>query len=412
MNVKLPKLEIWQQDLFNKYLENTNGKIFVTKSTRQVGKSAIITLLLVYASLKESNSISKAISPIFQQANKLFEDTAKLAGKLVARKNGSDLTLTFINGSKVQFSSAEQGDNLRGYTIKKSGILAIDEAAYIDSDFFYGVLLPMTNVHNSDIFLFSTPRARQGMFYELFQSGLNDKDGKIISCDWTAYDTSKYLNQETLEVYRKQLPIQIFRAEFLGQWIENESSVFGDFSKVLKDKVSKDIETFFGIDWGTGTGGDYTAISIFNSKKEMVDIVYFNDKDETATIGEIVKLANKYRPTKIIVETNSIGNVYYGLLKKAIQKSGIKSQVIGFTTTNDSKDKIICNMQVLIQESKCSLLNNEELIKQMNGYEMTFSKNGKRVYNNGKNADHDDLVMATAICLYNIDGKNYNISVL
>ena len=93
-----------------------------------------------------------------------------MAGKeLILKQNNGSLKITFINGSTVEFSSAESGDNLRGFTIKRSGILAIDEAAYIDSDVFYSVLLPMANVYKSDIFIFSTPKARDGFFYDLYQ---------------------------------------------------------------------------------------------------------------------------------------------------------------------------------------------------------------------------------------------------
>ena len=48
----------------------------------------------------------------------------------------------------------------------------------------------------------------------------------------------------------------------------------------------------------------------------MVFVDYFNDKDETETINYIASIIIKYRPKVVSVETNSIGNVYYGLLKK------------------------------------------------------------------------------------------------
>lgn len=36
-----------------------------------------------------------------------------------------------------------------------------------------------------------------------------------------------------------------------------------------------------GIDWGTGTNEDDTAIAVFNEAREMVALHHWNDKDET-----------------------------------------------------------------------------------------------------------------------------------
>ena len=74
-----------------------------------------------------------------------------------------------------------------------------------------------------------------------------------------------------------------------------------------------------GIDWGTGTNEDETAIAVFNEAREMVGLHHWNDKDETQTIKEIVKLIELYQPLKVQVETNSIGSVFLGLLDKAIK---------------------------------------------------------------------------------------------
>lgn len=414
LTVHLPALESWQRPVYDMWEQNPNGKIFIIKSIRQVGKSALAQVILIAASMKKPKSISYLIEPVLSQARRMYEDIVKLAGQLVQKANGGTFEITFINGSKIVFKSEEQGDSIRGGTIKGSGVLIVDEAAFIDSDFFYSVLLPMTNVNKSNVFIFSTPKAKQGFFYELFMNGLDRSNGKCISFDWTTYDTSKYLDKETLEVYRKQLPASSFKSEFLGQWLDSVSSVFGDWQHVIKDPAHPENKQYYiGIDWSGQGQHDYTAISIFNKHAEMVDLYYFNDKDETETINFIVNIAKKYAPIKIAVETNSIGKIYYGLLDKALVKAQVKSRLIGFMTTNDSKDKIMSKLQVAIQNNQVSLLNDPELIKEINGYEMAFSKNGHRIYgNNAKSAEHDDIVMATAIAFDSLQSGDYSISIV
>ena len=54
----------------------------------------------------------------------------------------------------------------------------------------------MTNVHKSNIILFSTPRFREGLFYNLYMDGENPDINNVISFDWTKYDTTKFLSTE------------------------------------------------------------------------------------------------------------------------------------------------------------------------------------------------------------------------
>ena len=410
MTIQLPPLEQWQRDLFDIYEANEKGKIIVTKAVRQVGKSICLSLLVIAASIKEPRSESKVVLPIYKQAEKAYEKLCEIGAPLITKQNASGLKVTFINGSTVEFSSAESGDNLRGFTVRRSGILAIDEASFMDSDFFYSVLLPMTNVFKSDIFIFSTPKARQGFFYDLFEQGIKD-DPKVISVDWTKYDTSKYLDTETLEIYKKKLPRSVFRSEYLGEWLETNESVFADFQDLFIEKATENNVYYFGIDWSGQGQCDYTAISIFNSLNEMVDIVYFNDLDETETIDKIIELAIKYKPKKITVETNSIGNIYYGLLQKAIRRTKLPIIVQGFVTTNDTKDEIISALQVAIQNKDIRFKRDDELERELNNYQLTFSKTGKRVFNS-RTGFHDDLVMATAICLNSMKKGQYTISII
>jgi len=53
--------------------------------------------------------------------------------------------------------------------------------------------------------MISTPRFKTGEFYETYLRGLNgEKD--IYVYDFNNYDTSKFLNSDRLEYYRKTIP--------------------------------------------------------------------------------------------------------------------------------------------------------------------------------------------------------------
>lgn len=398
MKVKLPKLELWQRDLFNIYKEYPKDKWVVVKSGRQRGKSICIEVLLIYVSLLQGNSFSLFVSPVILQARKVYQDIVKMASQVIKRDNASTLEIEFINGSVIKFGSAQQADSLRGFTVKGTGLLVIDEALAISDTVFYQILVPTTNVFHSDIFIISTPRQKQGFFYELFIKGQQGSD-KIISVDWNNYDTSKYLPKEMLEMYREQMPRLAFQSEILAEFIDGDSTVFENVNNCIKDtEIDYNKPVYIGIDWGTGSGGDSTAIAIGQlgiNGLEVKRIDAFNDKNVQDTIEYIVQLTNKFKSdVSVIVEQNSIGKVYYQVLVNSITNPRVLCGL--FNTTNKSKDRIIKRLCVCFEQEKISIPNDLKLKNELGTYECKPSPTGLPTYN-AKSGFHDDRVMALAI---------------
>lgn len=420
MRIIMPELNQWQKDLVDVYLQHPNNQWFIVKSPRQVGKSIALEYLLVYASLSEKNSVSMAISPTISQARKLFNDIVLFASKVINKANCSLLYIEFINGSSIHLKSAEQGDSVRGFTTKRKGILVVDEAAYINKDWFYSVVVPIANVYKSDIFLFSTPKYKQGLFYELFTSSSEH----ILSIDWTTYDLSKYLTPDLLELYRQQLPKASFQSEYLAEFIEGEGAVFTEFKKCIGDvEFNKTLPLHIAVDWGTGTGNDDTAISIgqFDGQKMLVGKqIYFNDKKTNETtdyLMDLIKLYVRrgYREINIIVEHNSIGQVYFDILKDKIDEyetnyndiledwhKEIEINISQFTTTNKSKKRLIEMLTMLFENDSIVIPNDSKLLTQLSMFEASINSNGTVVYK-GANNSHDDLVMSLCFLISELE---------
>lgn len=391
----------WQRDVINGVYNNFKGFIHCVKSARQLGKSTVLETILLKTALENNKTVSICMSPTSAQAEKIFKELVDivLPTPLYKASNAAKLSINLLNGSVILFKSAEQDEAaLQGYTV--SGILCIDEAAYIADDVFYAIL-PWVRVHSAPILMTSTPRYKEGFFYKYYQLGF-ENGNKVLSYDWLEYDTSELLSEEDKETLRKQLPRDKYLSQVLGVFLDQEGTVFGDFSNVVGSEVSKSTVYYFGIDWGSGVGGDETAVAIFNGDKQMVALEHWNDKDETETIKSIVELCKKYQPIKVTVEVNSIGRVFYGLLSKAIKGLGIR--LCEFNTTNDSKQKLVNGLQVAIQNGEVQLLDDRNLQLEMAMYEMKLSKNGKPTYN-AASGYHDDLVIATMIGLHSISVK-------
>lgn len=400
------KLYAWQTQVLNELKNSWRGYIHVIKSKRQCGKSILLQTILIQTAINKSKSTSILLSPTIEQARKIFNSCKAVIQptKLYNKHNDTQLFLKLSNGSELLFKSAEQKVGLRGYTV--TGVYCVDEAAYIPDNIFYETMA-WVNVSQAPVIVCSTPNHKTGFFYKYYTLGF-ENGNKIYSYNWSKFDTSALLPNEKLEQYRREFPAYKFKTDYLGEFLDNEGGVFGDYSGIISNNFSTECNCYFGIDWGSGQGQDETAIAIFNSNKEMMGLYHFNDKDETQTINYIIELIRQYKPLKIEVETNSIGAVFYGLLDKAIKKSGLPVMLIKFTTTNDSKERIINNFQVLMQNKQVTILDDATLKVQLDMYEMKTNNNGKRTYN-AANGYHDDCIIAMLLALDCINKGMYNI---
>ena len=397
--LKSAKMISWQGDCVSEFVKMNKGDTLVICSQRQVGKSFTCSQLLLYTAINYSGSTSIYVSPTNDSSRKFFTDIKNMVenSHLTTKINESLLIIEFINKSQIIFRSAES--KLRGYSCKKGGILVVDEAYYVPAD-IWEVVLPFTNVDNSKKVFISTPRFKVGFFYDCYMRALaGDKGYHLIST--TDYDTSMFLSEEQKQEYTRLLSPQAYKSEILGQWLDSGEGLFGDYASVFFLPEDKNPE-IVGIDW-SNNGGDDTVLSGFNSSKQqcMLEIVT-NVEDPVARAIQIADIINSH-PTikKVIAETNSIGEVYISILKKHLKNPSILKN---FTTTNDSKKRIVEKLIAAIGQKVITLLPNSKLDYQLSIYEMQSLKNGNYTYNGKK----DDCIMATCFAVdefYNTGSK-------
>lgn len=385
-----------------RYGINSNH-IHVVKSKRQVGKSLLIQGELLYFSLNYAKTINCCISPTLNQARKIYKDILNGVERsgVIKKKNDSLLEITFINDSTILFKSAEQKDNLRGYTY--TGLLAIDEASYINDEIF-SIVKPSTDVHRCPILITSTPKFRIGFFFELYQKGLTGTKG-ISSYDFNEFDTSALLSKEALEMYKQMLPKNQYLTEYLGEFLDSDSSVFCGFKECIKAPLSNEYkELYIGIDWGNGTNNDDTVICGINERGEQVFVEAFNNKNTTEQIDYISLYLQAYmsKIKKILCESNSLGRPLTELLRTKINKSGL---IEDWTTTNQSKARLVSQLQVAFEQQKITLLNDDKQTAELSMYEATYNMKTGNISYNAPVGGHDDICIALMLaweCKQNI----------
>ena len=380
-----------QNELIDLCLDDET-KYIVSSVGRQWGKSFLGMNILLKWVLEDNNSVGMWVAPIFAQSKKVFEELSKsLVGTgLTKSANKSELTITFINGSIIYFRSAEREDNLRGYT---NTYLVVDEAGYIKDNVWNEVLRATVLVKGRKVLFLSTPKGRN-WFYNLALRGDSDEYPQYKTFRGSSFDSPFITEQELIEA-KMSLPENIYRQEILAEFLDSGGEVFSNLKtnctltsyppKVTGEKY------YAGLD--IGRANDYTVLTILNSKGEVVRILRERQNVWNVIISEVVKVLREYNP-RVYIEINGIGDPIYEQIRKQY------SQADPFLTTNDSKQNIIEELILGLNEEKVQLPTqdlNPDLYRELSVFTYEYSPRTRRVKYGAPSSFHDDMVMSLAL---------------
>ena len=412
----------YQQAVINEVKDaKGSGKTVVVKSRRQVGKSVLIANLLLYYAINYKGTKNYVLSPTLKQGKNIYKSIINAISGcgIIKSKNATDLFITLINGSSISIKSAEQKESLRGETC--TGILCIDECAYISSE-VYNIVKPWCDFHKAVTLMVSTPFVKSGFFWEYYNHGLN-REYNCVSIDWSDEkyqdDMDFILPPSKLEEYRKLLPKNVFLTDYLGIFIDDDGTVFTDFKKCInKNEIKDSDKLYLGVDWAAGVESDDTVVVAFNQYGKQVYLDYFNKLTPTQQIDRIEKFIVQYKNQIAVVQTelNSLGTPLTDFLKNRSQLKAIINKFVGFNTTNQSKNAIVQNLQIAFEQKEIEILEDEKQSRELATYTAEYNAKTRNVSYNAPNGLHDDICIAMMLA-YDAykNGKiigNYNISVI
>ena len=394
MTLIMPQLTDYQKRAFD-FFGDGRGKILIIKAPRQVGKTFFNISELIYSASILKKSVSIIVEPSVFLARKVYNDITKaLNGSgVIASANSTTCEINFINGSQIICRSIESMS--RGLTV--SGILIIDETCFIDDESIY-TLLPLINANNAGLILTSSPFTAEGYFYNMYLKGLEGNDPNIKSFDWAKEEGIKqFLTEEKKALYKSVMSKNKYTTEILGEFLENDGLLFTNISACIGDAVPTEKTAYIGIDFATGSDGDYTVLTAINGKGQVFKQVAVNDLTPTKQVdwlvGIIENIKKGYTIRTILAEKNSIGAVYIDYMRKSLLKSNLTVQE--FITTNDSKRRIIEQLQTAFEQAAITIPNDPVLINELKRFQATVNPTTKVVRYEGKNC-HDDRTMSLA----------------
>lgn len=375
-------------------------KYVIANCGRQVGKSFLGMNIMLKWVLEDNNSIGMWVAPIYQQSKKVFQELSNsLQGTGVTKSiNKSELTITFINGSILYFRSAEREDGLRGNSLT---YLVVDEAAFIKNNVWSEVLRATTLVRGKKILFLSTPKGKN-WFYNMAMRGLSADYPQYKTIVASSYD-SPYISDSELQEAKQSLPDNIFRQEILAEFLDDGGEVFGNLklTAIMSHYAPQEANEkyYAGLDFGRQN--DYTVLSIFNSKGEMVDFYRERQKSWDIIISEVLAKLRKWRPIGF-AEVNSIGDVLYETLKKQY------SPIQPFVTTSDSKQNMIEDLIMGMNEGKIKLPSqtlSADIYQEFSVFTYEYSPKTRKVKYGSPNGFHDDIVISVALAFQALKKK-------
>lgn len=356
-------------------------KYYVLNIGRQFGKTMLAMNQVYYWSINNPNSKIAWVSPIYKQCKKVFDEMClAFANADFLETNQSDLVIK-VNGSTIQFFSAERYDNIRGFTFD---YLVCDEFAFMAEQAWTEVLRATVLVKGKKVLLISTPKGKNH-FYNLFNlDGVNPayKSFKMTSYDGLA-------SKDEIDGARETLPEWVFKQEYLAEFISGGQDLFTDVR--INNNAERTGKLYAGID--LGRADDYTVLTILNERSEMVYCQRWRHDSWTNIVSNLLVKLNEFKPMAY-VEVNSIGDVIFEQLKASYR------DIHQFTTTAKSKNDIVEALIVANQSKEFSIQDIDWLRKEFEVFTYQYSAATRSVKYSAPNGFHDDGVMSSAIAYH------------
>ena len=385
MEITLFKPHIGQRKIIDGFSDSEH-KFGVVATGRQFGKSLLAQNLMLYWLLKTPNSKGAWISPIYNQSKKVFQELSNASYKIVKHSNKADLTMQFINGSTLQFLSAERYDSIRGFSFSH---MVVDEAAFIKEIAMQEAIYPTLSALGKKCLIISTPKSKN-WFYNAYLKG-SAGGGDYVSFRGVSTD-NPHISQQFIDEQRKSLPTEIFKQEYLAEFSESGNDVFTGVDAICIlngwTQPQSGKRYYAGID--LGLQHDYSVLTIMDESGRVVRVERVNGSSYTEIARQFILTLRSYRITGGYVEVNGPGLPVFEMLRKEIRK------IRDWTTNNSNKAEGIRNLIYDIQEGSLELPSKEffpHVYNELNAYSYKIGPTGTMTFN-APSGLFDDCVMS------------------
>jgi hypothetical protein len=340
-------------------------------------------------------------APTYRQCRIGWAELQRAAGGVADFRRADMEVVVPPRDGVISFVSLDNPDNARG---KTAGLAIIDEAGFVAEMAWYEVVRPMLSDTNGAACIGGTPKGHNWFWREFMAAadhadsiawqaptlGVRVTDGGLVRAPHPL-ENPDFPFAEAEAMFRS-MPRDTFEQEFLAEFKEDAGGVFRRVREAATLRPQNPLpghQYVMGVDWAKQA--DFTVLTVLDATTgELAWLDRFNQIDYRVQRARLAALAERYNPTVILAESNSIGEPNI----EDLQSAGLP--VRGFTTSNVTKAHIIEALALALEQGAIGLLDDPVLVAEMQAYELTRLPSGMVRYG-APEGMHDDCVISLAL---------------
>ena len=330
---------------------------------------------------------SEAKDAVWRDPHMIF---SMIPQSMIAKRNDSELVITFTNGSVLQLMGADNPDTLRG--AGPVGVV-LDEFATMKYE-AWQIIEPILRANDGWAWFIGTPKGKNHL-HQFYQRGLEGHK------EWKSFfltaDKSGLFTPDQLKSSQESMTQKMFSQEMMCDFLETEGTVFRRVREAMKSRPETPKEGHLyviGCDLAKVT--DFTVLTVYDRiHNNQVYQEKFQTLEWPFQKQKIFALCKHYNNALVELDATGLGDP----IADDLIRIGIP--VDPFKITEQTKKEIIEKLSIWIEQRKCTLLPLNETLEEFDNFSYEIGPTGRIRYQ-AREGFHDDIVLSHALAIHGL----------
>lgn len=376
------------------------------RAGRRWRKTTLLMSIAVEAALRGEAVFWGA--PTYKQFLTAWHEFRRAVGETCTFKK-NDQEIWFPTGGTVILRSMDSPDNARGLT---AYLAVLDEAPFMAEEAYYEVVKPMLLDTQGPLWALGTPNGRNWYWRETIAAN-DDPDaatwqiptvGCRIEGDHLYRERHPFENPDIpfgeMERLFATMPADVFRQEFLAEFMDMSGSVFRNIRANLYSpngddpvKKHKGHMKILTADWARHN--DYTVFDVGCGDCHVeLEMDRFSEIDYATQRERLKTLYEKWEPEIVLAEANAMGEPVI----EQLWEDGIAVQ--GWWMSAQSKPGLIRTLATALERGSWKFLDDKQATLELEAYEQKISATSGHASYSAPKGMNDDTVIARALLVH------------
>jgi phage FluMu gp28-like protein len=243
----------------------------------------------------------------------------------------------------------------------------------------------------------STP-FKKNWFFRKFKEIKETGDGFTFN---SPSSINPHIPVEEIERAKRSLPEDVFKQEYLAEFLDTGAGVFRGFNNIAIDKrdcyEDPKPEHRYVIGADIAKVNDFTVLTVIDRQSHKV--VYwdrFNRIEWDLVIQRIVALSRKYNSAKVVIDSTGLGNP----ITERIQRDGVN--VEDFKFASKSKKDLIDKLAIFIEHKGIIIPDEPILLDELDCFACEMSETTGALKYSAPQGKHDDAICSLGLAVWDL----------